>query len=92
MMPMDCSIPIIMDKKDAVREIKTSILDKWNRKYSLSEKVNHIQEIYLQVGVKKKWLGENYRHIFSTINQLVPSHTNLNVYKSKLYKKNHHNA
>ena len=86
MMSMDCSIPIVMDKKEAVREIKTSVLEKWNRKYSLSEKVDHIQEIYTEVGVRNCY-GEKDRHTFSVINQLVSGHTNLNVYKSKLDKK-----
>ena len=91
MMSMDCSIPIVTDKKEAVREIKTSVLEKWNRKYSLSEKVDHIQEIYTEVGVRNCY-GEKDRHTFSVINQLVSGHTNLNVYKSKLDKKNHHCA
>ena len=86
MMSMDCSIPIVMDKKEAVREIKTSVLEKWNRKYSLSEKVDHIQEIYTKVGVRNCY-GEKDRHTFSVINQLVSGHTNLNAYKSKLDKR-----
>ena len=62
------------------------MLEKWNRKYSLSEKVDHIQEIYAEVGVRNCY-GEKDRHTFSVINQLVSGHTNLNVYKAKLDKK-----
>ena len=61
MMSMDCSIPIVMDKKEAVREITTSVLEKWNRKYSLSEKVDHIQEIY-RGGSEKLLRGKGQTH------------------------------
>ena len=38
-------IPIEMDKKEAVSELKRQVKEKWQRKFDLTEKAEKIQEI-----------------------------------------------
>ena len=39
MMVADKNIPVVMDKKEAVSDVKKHLGQKWNRKYQLSVKV-----------------------------------------------------
>ena len=86
MMSMDCSIPIIMDKKEARREIKTSVLEKKEQEVLSTRKSGSYSGNIYSGRSDEKLLREKDRHTFSIINQLVSGHTNLNVYKSTLNK------
>ena len=61
-------IPIEMDKKEAVSELKRQVKEKWQRKFDLTEKAEKIQEIYTAVG-KRNCYGEGDRLTFSLVNQ-----------------------
>ena len=78
-------IPIlpILDKKEAVSELKKQMAEKWQRKYTCSEHSNHIQEIFTEVG-KRNCYGEKDRGTFSVLNQLLSGHTLLNSHRAKI--------
>ena len=78
-------IPIVMDKKEAVSEIKKQMKEKWQRKYVLSEKTETIQEVFIEVG-KRNCFGEGDRRSFSILNQLLSGHTRLNNHRAKIDK------
>ena len=78
-------IPIEMDKKEAVSELKRQVKEKWQRKFDLTEKAEKIQEIYTEVG-KRNCYGEGDRLTFSLVNQLLSGHTQLNSHRSKIDK------
>ena len=42
--------PIMMDKKEAVAEIKRNLKDKWKRKFDLSDKAGRVQEVFTDIG------------------------------------------
>ena len=74
--------PITLDKREAVTEIKKNLKVEWKRKFDLSEKVDHIQEIFTGVGYRNCF-GENDRQFLSTVNQLLTGHSSLNNHKAK---------
>ncbi|XP_045162028.2 uncharacterized protein LOC123526843 [Mercenaria mercenaria] len=43
------------DAREVVKIMKENIKEKWNNKYSLSENVENIQEVYQQAGVRSWW-------------------------------------
>ena len=77
-------IPIlpILDKKEAVSELKKQMAEKWHRKYTCSEHSSHIQEIFTELG-KRNCYGEKDRGTFSVLNQLLSGHTLLNSHRAK---------
>ena len=77
--------PITMDKKEAVAEIKKNIKEKWQRKYELSEKVDQIQEVFSEVGIRNCF-GEKDRHNFAMLNQLLSGHTLLHQHRARIDK------
>lgn len=76
-------IPLAMDKREAVGEMKKQVKAKWQRKYDLSEKVDKIQEIFSEVGNRNCW-GEGDRQSFTIVNQLLTDHTRLNNHRAKI--------
>ena len=72
--------PVMMDKKEAVAEIKRNLKDKWKRKSELSDKACRVQEVFTDVG-KRNCIGEEDMHNFSMINQLLSGHTLLNQHR-----------
>ena len=50
-------IPIEMDKKESVSELKRQVIEKWQRKFDLTEKAEKIHEIFTYVG-KRNCYGE----------------------------------
>ena len=78
-------IPIlpILDKKEAVSELKKQMAEKWQRKYTCSEHSSHIQEIFTEVG-KRNCYGEKDRGTFSVLNQLLSGHTLLTSHRAKI--------
>ena len=75
--------PVMMDKKEAVAEIKRNLKDKWKRKFELSDKACRVQEVFTEVG-KRNCIGEEDRHNFSMLNQLLSGHTLLNQHRARL--------
>ena len=75
--------PITMDKKEAVAEIERNLKDKWKRKFDLSDKAGRVQEVFMDVG-KRNCCGEEDRHNFSMLNQLLSGHTILNQHRAKI--------
>ncbi|XP_045198655.2 uncharacterized protein LOC123552970 [Mercenaria mercenaria] len=71
------------DAREVVKIMKEKIKEKWNNKYSLSENVENIQEVYQQAGVRSL-VGEENRETFCMINQLLSGHTRLNAHWSKI--------
>ena len=53
--------PIMMDKKEAVAEIKRNLKDKLKRKFDLSYKACRVQEVFTDVG-KRNCYGEDRRN------------------------------
>ena len=78
-------IPIEMDKKESVSELKRQVKEKWRRKFDLMEKAEKIQEIFTDVG-KRNCYGEGDRITFSIENQLLSGHTQLNNHRAKIDK------
>ncbi|MCW4261357.1 MAG: reverse transcriptase domain-containing protein [Candidatus Thiodiazotropha endolucinida] len=76
-------LPIVMDKREAVSEMKKQVNVKWQRKYDLSEKVDRVQEIFTEVG-KRNCFGEGDRQNFAVVNQLLTDHTKLNNHRAKI--------
>ena len=66
-----------MDKSVIIRTLKDNLQEKWQRRYTNSEKVNIIQEYIEEVG-KRSLSGKGDREAFGIINQLICGHTNLN--------------
>ena len=54
---LDVQILPVLDKKEAVMELKRKMLNKWKLKYSCSKKTTSIQDIYTEVG-KRNCHGE----------------------------------
>ena len=79
----DIPIVPILDKKEAVSELKKQMAEKWQRKYTCSEHSSHIQEIFTEVG-KRNCYGEKDRGTFSVLNQLLSGHTLLNSHRAKI--------
>ena len=75
--------PVMMDMKEAVAEIKRNLKDKWKRKFELSDKACRVQEVFTEVG-KRNCIGEEDRHNFSMLNQLLSGHTLLNQHRARL--------
>ena len=73
----------MMDKKEAVAEIKRNLKDKWKRKFDLSDKAGRVQEVFTDVG-KRNCFGEEDRHNFSMLNQLLSGHTLLNQHRARI--------
>ena len=48
---MNKDFPVILDKKEAVSEIKKNLKVKWKRKYELSEKVDQV-DVFTEVGCR----------------------------------------
>ena len=66
---LDVQILPVLDKKEAVMELKKKMLNKWKLKYSCSEKATSIQDINTDYrGWKKN--GEEDRSTFAVMNQL----------------------
>ena len=78
-------MPIEMDKKEAVSELKRQATEKWQRIFDLTEKAEKIQETFTEVG-KRNFYGEGDILTFSLVNQLLSSHTQLNNHKAKIDK------
>ena len=76
-----CGIPV--DKKEACTELKRQMGEKWKLKFMLSEKMDRIQETFLEVG-KRICNGERDRRNFSAFNQLLCGHSKLNGHMSKI--------
>ena len=80
-------IPIlpILDKKEAVSELKKQMAEKWQRKFTCSENSSHIQEIFTEVG-KRNCYGEKDRGTFSVLNQLLSAihFIELNSHRTKI--------
>ena len=76
-----CGIPV--DKKEAITELKHQMAEKWKLKFMLSEKMDRIQETFLEVG-KRICKGERDRKSFSALNQLLCGHSTLNGHMSKI--------
>ena len=53
--------PIMLDKKEAVAEIKRNPKDKQKRKYDLSDKAGRVQKVSTDVG-KRNCFREEDRH------------------------------
>ena len=65
--------PIMIDKKEAVAEIKRNLKDKWKRKFDLSDiKVSQVQ-VFTDMG-KRNCFGEEDRHNFSVESIAVWAH------------------
>lgn len=79
----DCQVPVILDKKEAVREMKKHMKEKWSRKYKFSEKVEQVQEVFADVGSRCCY-GEGDRQTFSALNQLLTGHSILNNHRAKI--------
>ena len=63
--------------------MNTIIQKKWNTRYSNSEKIGMLQEIYTEPGTRN-CIGENDRYTFSIINQLISGKTKLKDHWSKI--------
>ena len=63
--------------------IKRNLKDKWKRKFELSDKACRVQEVFTDVG-KRNCIGEEDRHNFSMLNQLLSGHTLLNQHRARL--------
>lgn len=72
-----------MDKREANAEIRMQAGEKWKLKFMLSEKMERIQEIFIDVG-RRSCYGEMDRAGFSALNQILSGHTMLNDHQSKL--------
>ena len=75
--------PIMIDKKEDVAEIKRNLKDKWKRKFDLLDKAGRVQEVFTDVG-KRNCFGEEDRHNFSMLNQLLSGHTLLNQHRARI--------
>ena len=64
-------------------EIEKNLKVKWKRKLDLSEKVDHTQEVFTEVGCRNS-CGENERQNVSVVNQLLTGHSSLNNHKAKI--------
>ena len=80
---LDVQILPVLDKKEAVMELKKEMLNKWKLKYSCSEKTTSIQDIYTEVG-KRNCHGEEDRGTFAVMNQLLSGHTLLYSHRAKM--------
>ena len=58
----DVQILPVLDKKEAVMELKKEMLNKWKLEYPCSEKTTSIQDIYTKVG-KRNCHGEEDRRL-----------------------------
>ena len=58
---------------------------KWKRQYDLSETGEQIQEVFTEVGCRNCF-GEEDRHTFSMLNQLLCGQTLLNQHRAKIDK------
>ena len=76
-----CGIPV--DKKEACTELKRQMGEMWKLKFMLSEKMDRIQETFLEVG-KRICNCERDRRNFSALNQLLCGHSKLNGHMSKI--------
>ena len=74
---------IMMNKKEAVAEIKRILKDKWKRKFDLSDEAGRAQEVCTDVG-KRNCFGEEDRHNFSMLNQLPSGHSSLNQHRARI--------
>ena len=86
MMAANNNIQFVMDKKEAVSEIKKQIREHWNRKYQLSEKVKQIQDTNLEDG-NRNCFREEDRQNFSVLNQLLSGHSGLNSHRARIDNK-----
>ena len=77
--------PIMMDKKEAVVEIKRNLMDKWKKKIELTENADQIQEVFSEVEKRNCliWRRRQVRHNFSMLNQLLSGHTLLNQHSHR---------
>ena len=75
--------PIMMDKKEAVAEIKGNLKNKWKRKFDLFDKAARVQEVFMGVA-KWNFYGEEDRCIFSMLNQMLSGHTLLNQHRARI--------
>ena len=64
--------------REANAETKRQIAEKWKLKFTLSEKMEGIQETFVEVG-KKDCYGEKDRASFSGLNQILCGHGRLNI-------------
>ena len=76
-------VGMAMDKREANAEIKRQIAEKWKLKFSLSENMERIQEIFVEVG-KRDCYGEKDRASFSGLNQILCGHSRLNSHQAKI--------
>ena len=66
----DIQVTPVLDKTEAITEIKKQMTNKWKLKYACSEKTSYIQDIYSEVG-KRNCHGEEDRGTFAIVNQLL---------------------
>ena len=59
-------IPIEMNKKEAASELRSQVKEKWQRTLDFTEKVDCIQEIFIEVG-KRSCLSEGDHFSFFII-------------------------
>ena len=78
-------IPVEMDKKEAVSELKKQAKEKWQRKFHLTENAEKIQETFTEVG-KRTVMEIGDRLTLSFVNKLLSSHTQLNSHRAKIDK------
>ena len=81
----DVTVEPIFDKKEAVTEIKTQMITKWNLKFPCSETASSIQDVFSEVG-KRSCYGERDRPTFSAMNQLLSGLSILNSHRAKIDK------
>ena len=79
----DIQVTPVLDKTEAITEIKKQMTNKWKLKYACSEKTSYIQDIYSEVG-KRNCHGEEDRGTFAIVNQLLSGHTLLNSHRAKI--------
>ena len=79
----DVPIVPVLDKRQAISEIKKQMANKWKLKYSCSEMTTKIQDIYIEVG-KRNCHREEDRGTFAVMNQLLSGHTLLNSHRAKI--------
>ena len=76
-------VGMAMDRREAIAEIKRQIAENWKLKFTLSEKMERIQETFTEVG-KRDCFGEKDRSSFSALNQLLCGHTRLNSHQAEI--------
>ena len=75
----------VLDKREAITEVKKNLGKKWKLKVMMSEKMDRIQEVFNEAG-NRNCFGKKDRMTFAALNQLLNGHSFLNDHRAKMAK------